>query len=392
MASAGRCSYAGALGVIAVCLWWLWRCCCSGAVSPPFLDWIESASTTTLSTSLGEVLRGTSHWVAYVADGKGPFWQGGWLLVTNPAFVLNTLLLAGLGLAGLASRRLPERRWLALSVLVGVVLVTFGHDGPLAPPWAEAARDLLDGPLAPLRNLHKFDPLLRVPLALASAHAALLAVRWMTGAPGPGAPYLAALLAGVLLAGSGAPLLLGKTAPQGAFEDLPGYWHEVADYLAFRGDGAAAVVPGASFGVYYWGNTRDEPLQPLADSAVDRARRHPAGAGRDDSPARRHPVPTRAGRGAARAAGPRSSGPACAIWSSAMTWTTPRVARCARCSSTRPSTRPRATAARDLRRRDRRRPSPGPAGRRGPRSRLPAVELSSWPIRCPRAGWVPISD
>ena len=103
-------------------------------------------------------------------------------------------------------------------------------------------------------------------LALATAHAALGAIAFMRARRAPAAVPLAALLGAVLLAGSGAPLLLGKTAPEGAFEEVPGYWHEVADFLAFRGDGAAAVVPGASFGIYYWGNTRDEPLQPLAGS------------------------------------------------------------------------------------------------------------------------------
>ena len=44
-----------------------------GAYSPPFLDFIETASITTFPTTLFDALRGTSDWVPYVDR----TWQGG---------------------------------------------------------------------------------------------------------------------------------------------------------------------------------------------------------------------------------------------------------------------------------------------------------------------------
>ncbi|HYO17754.1 MAG TPA: alpha-(1-_3)-arabinofuranosyltransferase family protein, partial [Dermatophilaceae bacterium] len=253
--------------VLSACLWWVVPLALLGSVSPPFLDWIESARVTTLPTSLVETLRGTSHWVAFSAGTDGPFWRGGWLLVTSPVVVLDTLLIASLGIFGLARRDLPERRWLVLSVLVGLVAVTFGHVGPLAAPWAGWAQDLLDGPLAPFRNVHKFDPLLRLPLVLASAHALTLLTRAVRRVDAPALPALAGSLAALVLFGAASPLLTGVLAPRGAFSSVPGYWRETAEWLEARGDGSAIVVPGASFGTFYWGDPRDEPLQPLAASA-----------------------------------------------------------------------------------------------------------------------------
>jgi arabinofuranan 3-O-arabinosyltransferase len=61
-------------------------------------------------------------------------------------------------------------------VLLGTLLVTAGHVGSLpvwlTPPLAEPLRELLDGPLAPFRNVHKFDAVLRLPLVLGLAHLA----------------------------------------------------------------------------------------------------------------------------------------------------------------------------------------------------------------------------
>ena len=47
-------------------LWWLVPLFLLGAYSPPFLDFIETASVTTFPTTLFDALRGTSDWVPYV--------------------------------------------------------------------------------------------------------------------------------------------------------------------------------------------------------------------------------------------------------------------------------------------------------------------------------------
>src|SRR6202008_589537 len=84
-------------------LWWVVPLLMLGRVSPPFLDYIESAATTTQWASLGEVLRGTDSWTPFVSPER----IAGAVLVTQSAAVLATGLLAAAGMAGLASRTMP---------------------------------------------------------------------------------------------------------------------------------------------------------------------------------------------------------------------------------------------------------------------------------------------
>src|SRR3546814_3591762 len=93
------------------------------AYSPPFLDFIESASVTTFPTTLFDALRGTSAWVPYV-DGS---WQGGNQTITLGYLALNSGLVLLLGMAGITSRRNPHGVFLVLSVLLGLFLVTMGR-------------------------------------------------------------------------------------------------------------------------------------------------------------------------------------------------------------------------------------------------------------------------
>jgi len=236
--------------------WWAGPLLLQGAYSLPFLDWIETGAVTTRPTSLLSTLRGTSHWLPYLAVDGRPWWRSGWLLVTSPVVVLDTAVVAALGLAGLATRGMPARRRLAAAAALGLLAVTLGHVGALTPPWAPALQGLLDGPLAPFRNLHKFDPLLRLPLALGLAHLLTLSPE-RTRRP-------AALLVAVALVGGATPLLAGQLAPSGPYAALPGWWQDTADWLDARADeGSALLVPAAGAGEYAWGRPLDEPLQAL---------------------------------------------------------------------------------------------------------------------------------
>src|SRR5690606_12062896 len=55
-------------GVLAGALWWLAPLVVLGRFSYPFLDHIETSRMTTAVTSLTNVVRGSSHWVAYIID------------------------------------------------------------------------------------------------------------------------------------------------------------------------------------------------------------------------------------------------------------------------------------------------------------------------------------
>ncbi|MFL6136175.1 MAG: alpha-(1-_3)-arabinofuranosyltransferase family protein [Frankiaceae bacterium] len=246
-------------GVGLACLWWVLPLLLLGRYSVPFLDYIETGAVTTGTTSLTEVLRGTSHWMSYLSIGGHPTWPAAHLLVAVPALVLNTAVVAGLGLAGLAGRS-RERTFLVLTALLGIALLTFGHVGPLAHPGAGAERAALDGALAPFRNIHKLDAVLRLPLAVGVG--LLLDRGWRPSLRIRAVALMAA--AGSLLAVS-APLTTARLAPTGSYAALPGYWHRAAQWLAAHGGGARALlVPASGFAEYEWGRPMDEPLQALA--------------------------------------------------------------------------------------------------------------------------------
>ena len=253
-------------------VWWLVPLFVMGKYSPPFLDFIETTSVTTFPTTLFDVLRGTSDWVPYLDAGS----RAGNDLITIPYLVLNSGVVLMVGLAGLLHRRTPERSFLVLCVLVGVLMVSAGHAGAVEGWFAGDVRSLLDGALSPLRNVHKFDVVLRLPLVLGLAFVIDRAVRVAPVADAPTGPaplprgqQLALVgMVVVAVAGSVLPAGLGRVTPSGATLDVPRYWQETADWLADHdtGNGTALLVPGSQFASYVWGSPRDEPLQYYADS------------------------------------------------------------------------------------------------------------------------------
>lgn len=264
--------------LLAVC-WWMVPLLLLGKFSPPFLDFIESAGVTTRWTSLAEVLRGTDSWTPFVSPER----IAGAVLVTQPAAVVATGLVAAAGLAGLCMRSMPARGRLTLILFVGIVGLAAGYVGELGSPFAEQVRVFLDSGGAPLRNVHKLEPLVRLPLVLGLAH--LLAqvplpgsvptVRWRAALAHPEREPMVALTSLILVAMTLATSLAwtGRLAPRGAYPEVPEYWHQAAAWLA-ENDAAseasavprALIVPGAPFGSQFWGLTRDEPIQALAST------------------------------------------------------------------------------------------------------------------------------
>ncbi|AEV72110.1 F5/8 type C domain-containing protein [Mycolicibacterium rhodesiae NBB3] len=254
--------------------WWVTALVMLGRVSPPFLDFIESSGVTTRWMSLTEMLRGTDVWTPFVA----PNATAGASLVTGSVAVLATTLVAAVGLAGLALRSMPARGRLVTVLLVGVAVLAAGYSGGLGSPVALAVQAFLDADGTPLRNIHKLEPLLRLPIVLGLAHllgriplpgSAPRAV-WRDAFAHPerdkrvavGIVALVALTAGTSLAWT------GRLTPPGTFEAIPPYWHETADWLDAHNDsGRVLVAPGAPFATQVWGSSHDEPLQVLGDSA-----------------------------------------------------------------------------------------------------------------------------
>ncbi|MGB8021834.1 MAG: alpha-(1-_3)-arabinofuranosyltransferase family protein [Candidatus Nanopelagicales bacterium] len=268
------------LGVGLACAWWVIPLVALRSVSSPFLDWIESSTVTTRFTEVASALRGTTSWMAYVGDPSGPVWGAGWSLVTESTATVGQLGLAALGLVGLARWRGPERWFLCCALTAGLFLVAMGHLGPAQGFAAGWLQGLLDGPLAPFRNTHKFQPIVSLVLCLglggvlAEAVPALVA---RSRRPEPSRTALtsaAARSAGIVsvavvaLVAVSAPAWTGALTRGRSYEVVPGYWREAADWLAREGGhGRALVVPGAPTGDYLWGRSQDEPLQGLAATA-----------------------------------------------------------------------------------------------------------------------------
>ena len=243
-------------------LWWVGPLLLLGANSPPFTDWVESARTTTDPVTAAAALRGTTDWVAYVPHGTGGFWPAAWDLVTSRGLLVATGAVAVLGLAGLANRHLPERRFLLVSATLGFALLTLGHDGHPGSVVAEQFRSLLDGPAVPFRNIYKLDPVLRLPLVLGLAHAvqrlrhARLPARALGTSVAAGAVLLAAF-----------PVVDGTLRPGPGFDSLPTWWRSAASYVADHGGaGRTLILPEATAGQYTWGRTIGEPFEALATS------------------------------------------------------------------------------------------------------------------------------
>lgn len=261
------------LACVLAVLWWVVALSQLRDVSPPFLDFIESSGVTTQWLSLVELLRGTDSWTPFVA----PNATAGAPLVTGTVAILGTCLVAAVGLAGLASVRMPARGRLITMLLVGVVLLAVGYSGGLGSPLAHQVQAFLDAGGTPLRNIHKLGPVMRIPLVLGFAQilgriplpgSAPMSL-WLNAFAHPerdrrvavGIVALIALLVSTSLAWS------ARLTPPGTFGAIPRYWQQTADWLTEHRDGRVLVVPGAPFATQVWGTSHDEPLQVLGSSA-----------------------------------------------------------------------------------------------------------------------------
>ncbi|MEX5634445.1 alpha-(1-_3)-arabinofuranosyltransferase domain-containing protein [Parafrankia sp. FMc2] len=290
------------LGVVLATAWWVLSLAVQGRYGINFLPFTETARTTTSTTSVGEALRGAADWMAYL-ELPTPWLPAAREYVSNAAPIVASAAVTAFGLAGLTRRDLPARRFLLVSLAVGVVAISSSYSGSPGSPFADGLRALLTEPFGFLRNVYKFQPVVRLPLALGLAHLLAVALAWRpsrsraeaeadagSGA-GVGDPAGAGAGGGSSAAGRTAaarrqavrvlvtlvtvatlivamlPLLQGKGLQPRPFTNVPEYWAQAADWLADHPEnGRTLVLPGAPFAEYKWGRPLDEPLQWLASS------------------------------------------------------------------------------------------------------------------------------
>lgn len=265
-------AWVGTVG--AACVWWALPLLMLARYSPPFYDFVESASNTTGVIGWSEALRGDSSWLGSLMVGSQAWWPAAFHLAHDPVLVIVAGVVAAVGLAGLLTVGPPWRGPLVTAAVLGLTCLTLAHVAPEGSPLAGAVRSLLDGPLAMFRNVHKIDPIVRLPLALGAAAALAHVARAVGERAAAFSPRLSetatlALLVpalGVLVLGQ--PFLLGEGRTPG-WEQISKPWTQARDYLAARQDGTTTlVVPGSGFAIQDWGWTLDEPLAILGGANV----------------------------------------------------------------------------------------------------------------------------
>ena len=251
--------------------WWALPLLLQGKYAFNFLPYVEQASTTTGTESAAAALRGAGNWTAYLNLGT-PWLPAGWAMVSTPMAILVGAIAAACGLYGLATAEHAGRDLApAVAWASRRPCALAGYGRSLGGPFHGPVDHLLDGALAPFRNVYKLEPVI----------AAALALGWRTRSrPGwPGTPagrprrlqriytLEARAVVGVVLIGLMLPYLSGQVLNPGSFSAVPRYWYQVAGFLAARSPlNTALVVPGDAHGTYLWGDPIDDPLVALAKS------------------------------------------------------------------------------------------------------------------------------
>ncbi|MFE0100008.1 alpha-(1-_3)-arabinofuranosyltransferase family protein [Streptomyces sp. NPDC059009] len=253
-------------GVILATAWWVVPLLMLGMYGENFLPYVETSATTTGTMSATESLRGAGNWVAYLHFGEA-WLPAGWTVASAVVTIVCSGFAAALGLAGLARRDLPERRWLVLTVLSVVLITLAGYGGAFGAPFHGTVQGWLNGWLVPFRNIYKFQTGLALALAFGLAHLVGIAAQTRGARRVRGRRYAPLIAAVLVLPGLAWPYLNGSALQPGSFQKLPTYWQTTADWLEkYSPDSRALVVPATAHGIYTWGSTIDQPLDVLADS------------------------------------------------------------------------------------------------------------------------------
>ena len=201
-----------------------------------------------------------------------------------------TGLIAAAGLAGLARRDIPERAFLWLTLLSGLVALSAGFGGAWGNPFSGQVRWMLDGPLGAFRTVYKFAPVVALVLVVGLAHTITVLGEALQRRR-PRGRVVVAVLAGALVIAGAWPLLRGDLLNQRGFDEVPAWWSEATAYVEDT-PGRTLLVPGPGprrllLGVHGRGAPRLEPQRAVGGAEPDvpgvggRGRVHGHGPGGD---------------------------------------------------------------------------------------------------------------
>ena len=238
-----------ALGL--ACFWWAAALLIQSRYGYNYLPYTETSTITTSTASLFEAVRGASFWTGYFTLG-GPQIPGVWALISTVPLILGTVVVAALGLVGLAWRGIPERLFLVTCFAVGVLGIAAGYGGPLGAPAAHGVQSALQEPFGLLRNVGKFSPDVSLPLAVgtglvgvdlpeeavdrsSSNQTVVRRIGDQRRPPGRGRARPGRGLC---------PFWQSKLYPSGGFSAIPAYWGAAARWLDnHQSHGTALLVP-----------------------------------------------------------------------------------------------------------------------------------------------------
>ncbi len=263
-------------------IWYVGALLLQGVYGFDFLPYTETAHDTNFITSLGEVMRGGGQWISLQVI-HGIWTPPGWYFENDSMAIVATALLAALGIWGLSRNDMPERLFMVCTLSFGILVTSIGYWGHLGSPLSAPINAILDGPLAPLRNISKFQPLINIALSFGIAHALarIYETRSLLGKKAKEvSKRLQSGLTSISLKAIGAivltgslvflmwPLLSNNLYPAGSFDSIPSYWYQASNWLASHsGRGTSLLVPGIDFGRFTWGVTNDQPMEAISKSA-----------------------------------------------------------------------------------------------------------------------------
>jgi arabinofuranan 3-O-arabinosyltransferase len=241
--------------------WWLLPLVYQGRYGIDFLSFTERADTTTAFTPPFEVLRGVADWLSYY-PGREPLIVAGRIEIDGALVILGGAVVVAVGLFGIGRQR-TERTFLVMTLLTGTVLVGVGYGGALGNPAAHHVVGLLDGALGALRNVHKFAPVVLLPIVIGVASgydelAAAVARRRRNTGPVASRAVPAVLVVAIVAAGW--PLFAGDLLHRRGFSEVPSWWEEAKAYVE-DAPARTLILPGLPLSSSSWGFTAEEPLE-----------------------------------------------------------------------------------------------------------------------------------
>ncbi len=253
-----------ALLSVSLSLWWVAGLRSQATYGIPVLDVTETLRQVAEASRPADLLRGFGNWFLSGGDRVGSWLDQAPDYADSRVLAAATLFVPVAGLVAAAFVRWKHRVFLGSLVVVGTIVGVgaWPYDEPsvLGKLFESLAGRSAAG--AALRNTPRVGPI--IVLGLAGLIAAGVAALSRRRALQLGAAAIVVVMVALAFLPVWRHGYLSERIERD--EEIPEYWHEVADALDERDDGTRALeLPGALFAAYRWGNAVDPVTPGLTD-------------------------------------------------------------------------------------------------------------------------------